>query len=40
MGRRMLVIQRKLMDGRMDEEDEREGRRDECGMVIMIDKLT
>jgi hypothetical protein len=26
-GRRMLVIQIELMDARMDEEDEREGRR-------------
>ena len=39
-GRRMLVIQRELMDARMDEEEEREGKEDGCGMVMMIDGLT
>lgn len=40
-GRRMLVIQRELMDARMDEEEEREGRKEDgCGMVMMIDGLT
>ena len=39
-GRRMLVIQRELMDARMDEEEERERKEDGCGMVMMIDGLT
>ena len=39
-GRRMLVIQRELMDARMDEEEEREEKEDGCGMVMMIDGLT
>jgi hypothetical protein len=37
-GRRMLVIWIELMDGRMNEEDEREGRR--MGMMVMIEWLT